>query len=96
LPNPWAPEIDFVLTVCDNAATETCPIWPGQPMTAHWGVPDPAAVAGNEATRMMAFRQAFRELENRVQILNRAISNNRRCFRGRSNPKTSHTALGAV
>lgn len=63
-----APRMDFVFTVCDNAAAEVCPIWPGQPMTAHWGVPDPAAIAGDEVARMMAFRQTFRELENRIQI----------------------------
>ena len=65
---PDAPQMDFVFTVCDRAATEVCPVWPGQPMTAHWGVPDPAAVEGDEVTRMMAFRQAFRELQNRIQI----------------------------
>ncbi|TCT20586.1 arsenate reductase ArsC [Thiobaca trueperi] len=65
---PDAPQMDFVFTVCDRAATEVCPVWPGQPMTAHWGVPDPAAVEGDEVTRMMAFRQVFRELQNRIQI----------------------------
>lgn len=65
---PDAPPLDFVFTVCDNAAGETCPFWPGQPMTAHWGVEDPAAVAGDDATKMLAFRQAFRELENRIKI----------------------------
>lgn len=63
-----APRLDFVVTVCDNAAGEVCPVWPGQPMTAHWGVEDPAAVAGDDATKMLAFRQAFRELENRIKI----------------------------
>ena len=63
-----APSMDFVFTVCDKAAAETCPLWPGQPMTAHWGVPDPAAVEGDEVTRMMAFRIALRELENRIKI----------------------------
>ena len=63
-----APTLDFVFTVCDQAATETCPLWPGQPMTAHWGVPDPAAVEGDEVTHMMAFRTALRELENRIKI----------------------------
>lgn len=68
LATPEAPEMDFVFTVCDRAAAEVCPVWPGQPMTAHWGVPDPAAVDGDEVSRMMAFRQAFHELENRVAI----------------------------
>lgn len=65
---PGAPVMDFVFTVCDRAATEVCPVWPGQPMTAHWGVPDPAAVEGNEVARMMAFRHAFAALQNRIQI----------------------------
>lgn len=63
-----APSMDFVFTVCDQAAAETCPIWPGQPMTAHWGVPDPARVEGDEVARTMAFRSALRELENRIKI----------------------------
>jgi arsenate reductase len=63
-----APRLDFVFTVCDRAAAETCPVWPGQPMTAHWGVADPAAVRGPETRRWLAFRQAFRELENRIKI----------------------------
>lgn len=63
-----APTLDFVFTVCDSAAAETCPVWPGQPMTAHWGIPDPAAVAGDEKTRMQAFRKAFLQLENRIKI----------------------------
>jgi arsenate reductase len=62
-----APSMDFVFTVCDKAAAETCPVWPGQPMTAHWGVPDPAAVEGDEVTRMQAFRQALSALEHRVR-----------------------------
>ena len=65
---PDAPRMDFVFTVCDNAAAEVCPVWPGQPMTAHWGIADPAAVEGDEVTRMMAFRQALRELEHRIDI----------------------------
>lgn len=65
---PDAPVMDFVFTVCDNAAGEACPAWPGQPMTAHWGVADPAAVEGSEADRINAFRTAFRELENRIKI----------------------------
>ncbi|QBQ54094.1 arsenate reductase ArsC [Nitrosococcus wardiae] len=63
-----APAMDFVFTVCDNAADEQCPTWPGQPITAHWGIPDPAAAEGDEVERMMAFRQTFRELENRIKI----------------------------
>jgi arsenate reductase len=65
---PGAPRMDFVFTVCDNAAREACPVWPGQPMSAHWGVPDPAAVEGDEKTRMQAFRRAFAQLENRIRI----------------------------
>ncbi|MGD8567995.1 MAG: arsenate reductase ArsC [Gammaproteobacteria bacterium] len=64
---PRAPRMDFVFTVCDKAGAETCPVWPGQPMTAHWGVPDPAMVEADEVKRMQAFRQAFRELENRIK-----------------------------
>jgi arsenate reductase (thioredoxin) len=65
---PGAAPLDFVFTVCDNAAGETCPYWPGQPMTAHWGVPDPAAVHGTELEQLNAFREAFRTLENRIRI----------------------------
>jgi len=65
---PDAPRMDFVFTVCDNAAAEECLVWPGQPMTAHWGLPDPAAVEGDEVDRMMAFRQALLSLENRVSV----------------------------
>ena len=61
-----APEMHFVFTVCDNAAGETCPIWPGQPMTAHWGVPDPAASGGSEAEQRQAFAEAYRQLNNRI------------------------------
>jgi arsenate reductase len=63
---PGAPELDFVFTVCDNAAKEVCPVWPGQPISAHWGVPDPAAVQGPEAER--AFRDAFFILERRISL----------------------------
>ena len=65
---PGAPNLDFVFTVCDNAAAEVCPYWPGQPMTAHWGVPDPAAVEGTELEQLNAFRETFRTLENRIKI----------------------------
>ena len=65
---PGAPKLDFVFTVCDNAAGESCPYWPGQPMTAHWGVEDPAAVEGTDTEKWLAFRTAFRELENRIKV----------------------------
>jgi protein-tyrosine-phosphatase/N-acetylglutamate synthase-like GNAT family acetyltransferase len=65
---PGAPPLDFVFTVCDQAAGEVCPYWPGQPMTAHWGVPDPAAVEGPETQKWLAFRTAFKALENRIKI----------------------------
>jgi arsenate reductase (thioredoxin) len=63
-----APKLDFVFTVCDNAAAETCPVWPGQPMTAHWGVPDPAVATGTEAEIRYAFANALRMLTNRINI----------------------------
>jgi len=65
---PGAPQLDFVFTVCDNAAKEVCPLWPGQPMTAHWGVPDPAAVRGTDAEVQRAFRDAFFMLERRIGL----------------------------
>ena len=65
---PNAPEMDFVFTVCDQAAGEVCPVWPGNPITAHWGVPDPAAVEGTEAERRRAFRDVFRQLEARIKL----------------------------
>ncbi len=65
---PGAPVLDFVFTVCDNAAGETCPYWPGQPMTAHWGIEDPAAATGSDAQIMQAFREAFRMMERRIGI----------------------------
>ena len=65
---PGAPPLDFVFTVCDNAAAEVCPFWPGQPMTAHWGVPDPAAVEGAHHEKVAAFREAWRMLERRIRL----------------------------
>jgi len=65
---PDAPRMDFVFTVCDNAAKEVCPIWPGQPMTARWGVPDPAAVPGNDAEIARAFRDAYFLLDRRISL----------------------------
>ena len=65
---PGAPKLDFVFTVCDNAAKEVCPVWPGQPMTAHWGVPDPAAVAGTPEQIEKAFREAFVILDRRISL----------------------------
>jgi arsenate reductase len=65
---PDAPKLDFVFTVCDNTAKEACPVWPGQPMTAHWGMPDPSQVAGNEEAKQKAFAQSFRALANRIQL----------------------------
>jgi len=65
---PAAPKLDFVFTVCDNAAKELCPIWPGQPTTAHWGVPDPAAVQGTEEEVQRAYRDAFFMLDRRISL----------------------------
>lgn len=66
---PDSPPIDIVITVCDNAAGEVCPIWPGQPVTAHWGVPDPAAIDGTEAERRRAFQSAWMMLRRRIDLL---------------------------
>jgi arsenate reductase (thioredoxin) len=66
--SPAAQPFDFVFTVCDNAAAETCPLWPGQPMTAHWGVPDPAAATGTPAEVALAFKDAYRMLNQRIGI----------------------------
>jgi len=66
--DPGAPLLDFVFTVCDNAAGEACPVWPGQPMTAHWGVPDPAEAKGNDAEVALAFKDAYRMLHQRISI----------------------------
>ena len=66
---PGAPKMDFVFTVCDSAAAEPCPLWPGQPMTAHWGVADPAAVEGSDAEKEKAFLKAFTELSTRINLM---------------------------
>jgi arsenate reductase (thioredoxin) len=66
---PDAPSLDFVFTVCDNAAGEVCPVWPGQPITAHWGVADPAAVQGNDVEKRAAFLKAYTELSTRIDFL---------------------------
>ena len=68
---PDAPSLDFIFTVCDSAANETCPLWPGQPVTAHWGLPDPAAVQGTEAEKARAFRDTFIALDRRIGLLTR-------------------------
>ena len=65
---PDAPHFDFIITVCDNAAGEVCPIWPGQPLKAHWGVADPAAVEGDDARAALAFADAYRQLNNRISL----------------------------
>ena len=66
---PGAPQMNFVFTVCDNAANEVCPVWPGQPMTAHWGIPDPVAVKGSDEQVQKAFREAFFLLDRRIGLL---------------------------
>ena len=66
--DPGAPVVDFVFTVCDHAASEACPVWPGQPMTAHWGVPDPAAAEGSPAEVALAFKDAYRMLHQRIGV----------------------------
>ena len=65
---PDAPQMDFIFTVCDDAAGEVCPVWPGHPVTAHWGMPDPAAVEGSDAEKAQAFRDTFRMLTNRIRV----------------------------
>jgi len=65
---PGAPQMDFVFTVCDSAAAEACPVWPGQPMTAHWGLPDPAAAEGTDVERHLAFSETYRMLYHRISI----------------------------
>ena len=93
---PWdefsgsgAPKLDFVFTVCDNAAKEVCPIWPGQPMTAHWGLPDPAKANGTEAERNLAFAEALRMLTNRIGIFVSLPWTNSPSCRFRSSSTTS-------
>jgi protein-tyrosine-phosphatase len=68
LTRPGSPALDFVFTVCDDAAGEVCPVWPGQPMTAHWGIPDPAAVGGSDAEKRKAFFKAYNQLQHRLSI----------------------------
>ena len=65
---PHAPDMDYIFTVCDQAAGEMCPLWPGKPVTAHWGIPDPAAITGSDVEKMHAFRDAFRVLERRISL----------------------------
>jgi arsenate reductase (thioredoxin) len=65
---PGSPHLDFVITVCDDAADAVCPVWPGQPVTAHWGIADPAALEGTEIEKSLAFREAFRSLETRIKL----------------------------
>jgi arsenate reductase len=65
---PGTPPIDYIFTVCDNAAGEVCPVWPGKPMTAHWGIADPAAAEGSDADKAFAFRKALKELETRIKL----------------------------
>ncbi|CAM9754069.1 unnamed protein product [Phaeothamnion confervicola] len=65
---PGAPKLDFVFTVCDNAAGEVCPVWPGQPMTAHWGFPDPAAFEGTETEKRAFFQEIFRQIRTRIEL----------------------------
>ena len=65
---PEAPPLDFIFTVCDNAAGEVCPVWPGKPMTAHWGIADPAAVQGSDSDKAFAFRKALKDLETRIKL----------------------------
>ncbi len=91
---PGAPQLDFVFTVCDDAAKEVCPIWPGQPMTAHWGIPDPAAFAGSEEQIQRAFREAFFLRDRRISLflnlplesLNRLVLQKELDHIGRTNP----------
>jgi arsenate reductase len=100
---PGAPALDFVFTVCDNAAGEVCPIWPGQPMTAHWGLPDPAAVSGTEAQQRRAFMNTALVLRRRIELLlalpvrslERLALQNAIDAIGRSGPVTDDTGVRA-
>ena len=86
---PGAPKMDFVFTVCDQAAGEVCPIWPGNPMTAHWGIPDPAAAEGSEAERRAAFRDAARRLDARIKLFIRSPSRSSIVSRSSARPRRS-------
>jgi len=102
--SPDAPQLDFVFTVCDNAAGEACPFWPGQPMTAHWGIEDPAAVSGSEIDKVNAFRDAARFMRNRINAfaalplatIDRMSLRNRLSEIGRMDGATSTTEEGPV
>lgn len=98
------PDLDFVFTVCDNAAGETCPLWPGQPITAHWGVPDPAAATGTEAMIAAEFADSYRMLTNRISIfvnlplasMNKMSLKNRLEQIGKTNDVATPTDIGTV
>ena len=79
---PTGPHLDFVFTVCDNAAGEVCPYWPGQPMTAHWGLEDPAAVEGPDTEKWLAFRKTFGQLESRIKLQERIDAIGRTAIEG--------------
>ena len=99
-----APQMDFIFTVCDSAAGEACPAWPGQPMTAHWGIPDPAAVEGSEIEKRTAFRQAYAALENRIKLflslpiasLDKMTLQNRLNVIGRQTPQSAAPSSAAA
>jgi protein-tyrosine-phosphatase len=88
---PGSPVMDFVFTVCDQAAGELCPVWPGNPVTAHWGVPDPAVADGTEAELRRAFREAYVALENRIQAFRRAADREARAWRSNATSMRSAT-----